>query len=187
HHLMLIDFIERHWALPHDPALEASLGEFFHYTPGSQLLAALAGAWTGVGGFRAAYPLLALSVALKAGFVFLIAARVMPSGAPRVPLAIAAVVLIFAPRAYVLGSFTHDFFFAQVMGELFAVAVWWALTIWDQTVDARLQGSALAIAAVGGTAAFLTWPIWIGPLLLTLGALVVTREALSRKDRFTAL
>src|SRR5438034_379859 len=127
HHLLLVDFIERHWRLPHDPGVEAYLGEFFHYTPGGHVLTSLAGAWFGIGGLRAVYPLLALSVALKTGFVFLIARRVVSL----IPVALAAATLSFAAPAYVVGSFTHDFFFAQVMAELFAVAAWWAVAVWD--------------------------------------------------------
>src|SRR5436309_2450584 len=52
HHLLLVDFIARRWQLPHDPAMEGYLGEFFHYTPGAHLLTSLAGAWLHVGGFR---------------------------------------------------------------------------------------------------------------------------------------
>ena len=49
HHLLLTDYIERHWRLVHDPALAAVMGEMAHYTPGSHLLAALAGAWSEIG------------------------------------------------------------------------------------------------------------------------------------------
>ena len=173
------DFIERHWRLPHDPSVEAYLGEFFHYTPGSHLLASLVGAWLGIGGLRAAHPLLALSVALKAGFVFLIARRVVP----QIPMALAAVLLSFAAQAYALGSFAHDFFFAQVIAELFAVAGWWEVALWD---DLGWRG-ALALVAIGGTATFLTWPIWIGPLLLTFACVVALRESLSIGDRLKTL
>ena len=52
HHLLLIGYIEQHNALPHDPQLGAILGEMVSYTPGTHLLAWLAGAWVRVGGFR---------------------------------------------------------------------------------------------------------------------------------------
>ena len=181
HHLMLIDFIDRHWRLPHDPALEAYLGEFLQYTPGSHLLASLAGAWTGTSGFRAAHPILVLSVALKAGFVFLAANRIVRAA----PVAIAAVALLFAPRAYFLGSFMHDYFFAQVVGELFAVAAWWALIAWDDC-EMPIWSAALVVAGLAGTALFLTWPIWIGPVLLTFATLALLRETPSLKERVAA-
>ena len=44
HHLSLLEYIERHWRLPHDPALGAVMGEMVDYTPGLHLVAALAGA-----------------------------------------------------------------------------------------------------------------------------------------------
>src|SRR5207245_2784136 len=90
HHLQLIDHIERHWRLVHDARVEAYLGEMVHYTPGVHLLAAIAGRLTGTDGFHAVHPVLALSVALKAGFVFLIALRMLPRDVPRVPLALVA-------------------------------------------------------------------------------------------------
>ena len=179
HHLLLVDFIGRHWQLPHDPAVEGYLGEFFHYTPGAHLLAALAGAWVGIGGFRAAHPVLAASVALKAGFVFLVARRAGLS----VPIALAAVFLSLAPQAYVFGSFTHDFFFAQVTAELFAVALWWAVTAWDSGAGIE----AIVLTAIAGIGTFLTWPIWIGPLLLMLAVVVFRRVSIPIRDRTAAL
>src|SRR6185295_10863767 len=81
HHLILVDYIERHWRLVHDPSLGAVMGEMADYTPGLHLLAALAGAWTRTDGLHAIYPVVALTIALKAGFVFLIAMRVLPRDA----------------------------------------------------------------------------------------------------------
>jgi hypothetical protein len=46
HHLQLIDFIDRHWRLAHSPADALLVGNMISYTPGSHLLAAMAGAWT---------------------------------------------------------------------------------------------------------------------------------------------
>ena len=175
HHLLLIDYIERHWRLVHEPQVEAYLGEMIHYTPGSQVLAALAGAWTGTDGLHAVYPMVAWSVALKAGFVFLIARRLMPEGVPRIPLALTAVLFLLVPYAHVVGSFTHDSFFAQVVAELFAVAMWWALVVWDERPTIR----PMALFAMAGVAVFLTWPVWIGPPLLVLPLLVWLRRGLS--------
>jgi hypothetical protein len=45
------------------------------YSPGIHVLAVLAGAWTRTSGLQTVYPLVALSVAIKAGFIFLIARR----------------------------------------------------------------------------------------------------------------
>jgi hypothetical protein len=175
HHLQLIDHIERHWRLVHDASVEAYLGEMVHYTPGAHLLAAIAGRLTGTDGFHAVHPLLALSVALKAGFVFLIALRMLPRDVPRVPLALVAALLIFLPRAFFIGSFTRYSFFAQVVSETFAVVMWWALVTWDE----RPGSGAMAMFAVAGTAAFLTWPVWIGPPMVVLVLLVAARSELS--------
>jgi hypothetical protein len=185
HHLQLIDHIERHWRLVHDASVEAYLGEMVHYTPGAHLLAAIAGRLTGTDGFHAVHPLLALSVALKAGFVFLIALRMLPRDVPRVPLALVAALLISLPRAFFIGSFTRYSFFAQVVSETFAVVMWWALVTWDE----RPGSGAMAMFAVAGTAAFLTWPVWIGPPMVVLVLLVAARSELSisRKLRHLTL
>jgi hypothetical protein len=174
HHLLLVDYIDRTGRLVHDRTLAPYLGEMIDYTPGAHLLAVLAGRWTGRDGLHALYPVVALSVALKTGFVFLIALRCLPDAPPRtsLPLATLAVVLLFLPRAYFLGSFVHDSYLAQVVGELFAVAMWWAVACWDQRESAGLA----AFAAVVGCGAFLTWPIWTAPPLLTL----LTLSALHR-------
>ena len=112
------------------------------------------------------------SVALKLGFVYLITLRVMPEGSPRVPLGIASAVLVMVPHAYVLDSFMHDSFLAQVVSEGFAVAMWWALVIWD---DAPWAG-VFTVFALAGTAAFLTWPVWTGPPGIALGLTLLFRR-----------
>jgi hypothetical protein len=173
HHLLLVGYIERHWSLVHDPGVEAYLGEMVSYTPGLHILAALAGAWSGGDGLHALHPLVSATVALKAGLVYLVVLRLLPCGVPRAALAAVAALLLLLPRAYVLGSFTQYSFLAQVAAELFAVAMWWALVVWDQTPR---PGAALlfGVAAVG---AFLTWPIWTGPPAVALGlTLLVRRE-----------
>lgn len=172
HHLSLIAYIERTRRLVHDPAASASLGEMADYTPGSQLLAVLGGAWTQRDGFRAAHSLIAVSVALKAGFIYLIAHRCLPDDSARLPLALSAVLLLFLPRAYFVGSFTEYWFLAQVIAELFAIVMWWAIVAWDD----RPSASAAGVFGLMGTAAFLTWPVWIGPLVLAFAVVVLLRH-----------
>jgi hypothetical protein len=183
HHLQLVDYIERHWRLVHDASVEAYLGEMVHYTPGAHLLAAIAGRLTGTDGFHAAHPLIALSVALKTGFVFLITLRMLPGGVPRVPLALVAALLVFLPRAFFIGSFARYSFFAQVVSETFAVAMWWALVAWDE----RPGSGAIVIFTLAGTAAFLTWPVWIGPPMAVLVVLVTMRPGLSIPEKLRYL
>src|SRR5438093_1536523 len=129
-------------------------GYMVYYTPGSHLLIALAGAWTRTDGLHALYPVVAFTVALKAGFVFLIALRLLPAGLPRTPIAVGAVLLLLLPRAYFLGSFTEHSFIAQVVAELFAVVMLWALVVWEH--DHWFGG--LVLFAFAGRAAFLAWP-----------------------------
>src|SRR5262245_568544 len=117
HHLLLIRYIEQHWRLPHDLLLGAYLGEMVDYTPGMHLLAALAGAWTGTDGLHAVYPLVAFTVALKCGLVYLITRRLVSSDVPRLPFALASVLLLLLPRPYFVGSFAQNSFLAQVVAE----------------------------------------------------------------------
>src|SRR5262249_39317519 len=161
----------------------AYLGEMLQYTPGVHLLAALGGSWAGLDGFHAVYPIVAASVALKAGFVYLIGLRTLPRDVPRVPIAAAGVVVLFLPRRFFLGSFTDDSFFAQVVSELFAVAAWWALVLWDE----RPSKKALVLFALGGIATFLTWPILVGPLMLAFAIVVARREQITASVRLKHL
>jgi hypothetical protein len=179
HHLALLAYLERHWRLPHDPALGAYLGEMIDYTPGAHLLAVLAGAWLRRDALHVVHAVVALTVALKSGLVFLIARRLMPDGAARVPFAIVAALLLWLPSALFVGSFMTQSFLSQVVSELFAVAMWWALAVWNEHPSA----GAMALFALFGTAAFLTWPIWIGPLVLTLAALALGHRDISWTTR----
>ena len=62
HHLLLVDYLERHWRLVHDPSVEAYLGEMVHYTPGVHLLIALAGRWFASDGLHMTHAVVALSL-----------------------------------------------------------------------------------------------------------------------------
>jgi hypothetical protein len=179
HHLLLVGYIEEHWRLPHDPQLGPFLGEMVDYTPGAHLLAALTGAWTRTDGLHAMYPLVAFTVALKCGLVFLIARRLVSSNVPRIPFAVMAVLLLLLPRAYFTGSFALHSFLAQVVAEVFAVALWWALVIWD----AHPGMLPIAFFALVGAATFLTWPVWIGPPLVMLAICLASRRDVSAVAR----
>ena len=179
HHLLLVGYIEEHWRLPHDPQLGPFLGEMVDYTPGAHLLAALAGAWTRTDGLHAVYPLVAFTVALKCGLVFLIARRLVNSDVPRIPFAAMAVLLLLLPRAYFTGSFAQHSFLAQVVAEVFAVALWWALVIWDVSPGML----PIVFFAIVGAATFLTWPVWIGPPLVLLAVCLAARRDVSPVER----
>lgn len=209
HHLQLVDYLDRHWRLVHDPAIEAYLGEMVHYTPGAHLLVVLAGRSMGTDGFHAVYPVVALSVALKTGFVFLIARRgvrlktdttdaanvglkpdttdssnVRPDTTDyAMPLALLAVVFLFLPRAFFIGSFTRYSYIAQVVSELFAIVMWWALVAWDERPSAR----ALVVFTIAGAATFLTWPVFIGPPLAAWAIVVWFRRDRPVGDRLSVL
>ena len=172
HHLLLVDFIERTHRLPFGLGLEGAMGEMAHYTPGLHLLAVLAGDWTGTDGFRAIYLVVSLSAALTMGFVFLIAIRVLPATPSRIPIALAGVVLAAGVRGYVADAFVHDSFLAQAVSALFAVAFWWGVTAWDDEPSL----TAAAVVSCSAVGVFLTWPVWIGPPLLTFLGLVLTRD-----------
>jgi hypothetical protein len=179
HHLALLAYIERHGRLVHDAALGAYLGEMIDYTPGAHLLAVLAAAWFRTDALHALHPVVALTAALKSGLVFLIARRLMPDGVPRVPFAMAAPLLLWLPYAFFAGSFMEQSFLSQAVSELFAVAMWGALVAWEE----RPAAGAVVMFALLGAAAFLTWPIWIGPLALTLVCTALLRHELSGTRR----
>ena len=183
HHLMLVDFIEQHRSLPHDPNLAYVLGEMIDYTPGMHLLAALAGAWTRLGGLHAAYPIVALTVALKAGWIFLIAARLIANSDDAIAFACVAVLLLFVPRTFFVRSFTDTSYLAQVVSEFFAIGMWWAIVAWTD----RPARSTAALFALAGAAAFLVWPVWLGPLALTFATAVVLRRDVAWRERFATL
>ena len=183
HHLLLINYIERHWTLVHDPGVQEFLGEMVQYTPGSHILTALAGAWTGSNGLHALHGVMAASAALKAGFVFLIARRVLPRDIPSVPIAALASISLFASQTYFLGSFAQYSFLAQVVAECFAVAMFWMLIAWDQDQSRW----AMVIAGILGAALFLTWPILIGPPLVVLGLLVILPAPVRLKPDTTSV
>ena len=124
HHLQLVEYIDRHGRLVHDPSIEAYLGEMVHYTPGAHLLASLSGQWTATDGFHTIYCVLALSVAFKVGLVFLIARRSVDGP---LPFAILAPVLLLLPRAFFFESFMRYSYVPQVVSEWFAVSAWWAV------------------------------------------------------------
>jgi hypothetical protein len=172
HHLLLVDYIQHYGHLVHDRSLDGSMGEMAHYTPAAHLLAVIAGAVFGVDGLRAFFPVIAICAALTAGFVFLIARRIGLS----LPYSIAAVIALFLPAQYFFGAFTHDSFLAQAVSTLFAVAMWWAIAQWD---DRPNRAGACAIA-VFLAAAFLAWPIWVGPPLLVFLALLLKSEIAPR-------
>lgn len=168
HHLALIRYIETHRRLVHDPAAERWLGEMVSYTPGSHLLAVIGGQLTGLGGLRVVHVLVALAVALKAGLVAMLAMRAVTSSAwSRAAAGLLAALFLFLPRDYTLGSFAHDSYIAQVVSETFAVAAWWALVTWH----GRPGTPALGVLALTLVATFLTWPIWVGPLVLAFAGM----------------
>jgi hypothetical protein len=183
HHLMLVDVLDRTRHLVDSLTSEAALGEMAHYTPGLHLLIVIAGALAGMEAYRAAYPLLATTIALKAGFVFLIAWDLLPAGRARLPLAVAAVGLVLsAPRAYSVDGFLQAGFLAQVASELFVAAGWWAVARWWE--DRALAW--MAFAGLMGAAVFLTWPIWIGPLMVATALAVLLAERLAWHERMRA-
>lgn len=175
HHLLLVDYIEQNQHLVHDRSLDGAMGEMAHYTPAAHLLAVMAGRWFGTDGLHAFFPLTVLCAALTAALVFLIARRHGLS----LPHAISATVLLWLPAQYFFGAFTHDSFLAQTVSTLFAVAMWWALINWDDQ-PTILNAS---IVAVFLAAVFLSWPIWLGPLLLVFLALVFRAEFPARDRR----
>lgn len=178
HHLMLIEYIETHWRLVHDAGLERFLGEMAQYTPGSHILAALAGAWSGTDGTRALHTVQATLVALKVGFLFFIVRRGGAAAVPRA-LTVAGVLLLLAAPRYALGAFAEYGFVAQVVAEAFVVAMWWAVVAWDGAPDWRLA----MFFSLCGAAAFLTWPVYVGPPVAAFGLVLLARRETTWPER----
>jgi len=169
HHLVLINYIERNWRLVDDPALYPYLGDMMDYTPGAHLLIALAGQWTWTTALRMVHPVLVLSVALKTGLIFSIARRLAVRRDAATLTGFVAVILLFVPYPYFGGSFTTHSYWPQVVSELFACAAWWTIVVWNE----RPSRAAATLFALFGAAVFVTWPIWVGPIVLLYGVAVV--------------
>jgi hypothetical protein len=179
HHLLLVDYIERHGALVHDPAAGQQLGEMADYTPGVHLLAVVSAAITGTTGFSALWPVVAASVALKFALFGLIALRLLPGKRVRIPLAMAGVASLLSLPALTLDSFARDSFLAQVVAELFALTMWWALTAWTE----RPAAWPALVYGLAGAAVFVTWPPWLGPLVIAFGLALHDRSDVARRAR----
>ena len=178
HHLMLIGYLETHWRLVHDPSLERVLGEMANYTPGSHILAALAGAWSHTDGTRALHGVQACLVALKVGFLYAIVRRGSGSMLPRA-VSVAGILLLLAAPRYALGAFAEYGFVAQVVAEVFVVAMWWSLVAWDAEPDWRLA----LFFSLCASAAFLTWPVYVGPPVAAFGLVLIARTDTSLGER----
>ena len=167
HHLLLVDVLDRTRHLVDGNLMGGALGEMAHYTPGLHLAIVTLGSLSGVDAWRATHPLMVATVALKAGFLFLIAHPALAGIRARLPLALASVLLVlFVPRVYSLGGFLQSGYLAQVAAEVFVVAGWWAVMEWQ----ASPATGRLALAGACTAAAFLVWPMWIGPLVLATAA-----------------
>src|SRR3954464_9739032 len=90
HHLTLPAYIEHHRRLVHDAAAAAYVGEMVDYTPGAHLLISTIAVCLRATAMRVAHPVVAMTVAIKTGIVFLIARRLIADDACRVPFAIVA-------------------------------------------------------------------------------------------------
>lgn len=179
HHLTLIHFLQDRHTLPADPAFGPYLGEMTGYPPGSHLIAAMAGTWTGLDAIRLVHPVMALAVAAKAGLIFQILVRLLRQERDRLPLALCGAVLLLAPHAYLLRPITYYGFYAQVLSESFAVAMLWTLVAWHGHPDRRW----LALAAIAGIGVVLTWPVFLPAPALALMALIVFRPSRSLRQR----
>ena len=178
HHLQLIHFIERTHRLPHDPALGPYLGEMVHYTPGSHIVAAMAGAWLGVDPLRVLFPVTAAFVAVKAGVVYALALRLIPAVRGAAIAALAAPILLLVPSAYVIGAFFKFYFYSQVVSETFAIAMVLAAIGWMRT-GLRVH---LWFAAACGVGIVLSWPVWIVPAGTAVAAAILFARSPVRAD-----
>ena len=80
--------------------------------------------------------------------------------------------LLFLPSDFLLGSFTKFSFYAQVVAETFAVAMWLALVVWNE----HPRRWSAALFALMGVGVFLTLAGMDWTAGLTLLALTVMRR-----------
>lgn len=179
HHLQLVDYIERHWRLPRGPDVSPYLAEMTDYTPGVHVLAALAGRWHGTDGLHVIHAVVATAVALKIGFVYLMASRLGGPYPERVLLAFAASAFALVPHPYVFDSFMRDGFLPQAMSETFVIGMCWALGVWNASPRRR----PMALYGLFACGAFLAWPIDLGPPVVALVGLLVFRGEISLRTR----
>jgi hypothetical protein len=179
HHLQLIHVIHRTQHLVHDPAIEPYLLEMMNYTPGSHIAAAIAAHWVRVDPLRVLLPLTALFVAVKVGSVYVVAVRLLPEKRGASVYALAAPVLLMIPAPYVIGSFFHFFYYAQVLSETFAMAMVVAALGWMRAGLPRY----LWLASACAVGVFLSWPMWLVPagaaVLAAIAGRVIARPACS--------
>ena len=153
-----------------------------NYTPGSHLLAAIVADLLRIDALRVLVPIAALAFAIKAGIVYVLAVRILPDRPGSAIQALAAPILLLVPAAYTLGSFFQFFFFAQVVSETFAIGMLLAVMMWMRTRRRR----DLALFAIYGVGVSLAWPVWLGPPVVTLLAVLV-RDAAPWRRRFAHL
>jgi hypothetical protein len=179
HHLMLVDYIDQHQRLVRDPAAARKLGEMAAYTPGLHLLTSLTAAVTARDGLFTIYPVLAISVAIKFAVLTLIALRIADDVRLATPLLVATIALLLLAAPLTLDAFMRESYLAQVLSEMFAVVMLWALSLWS----ARPAASPMLVFGIAGAAAFLTWPVWVFPLLLALTLMLALRPQLDWRTR----
>ena len=168
HHLSLIAYIEQHWRLVHDLRLSEYLGEMIDYTPGLHLLTALGGAWLRTDGLHALHPVLALTVADQGRICFSDRAPSRAGGRARNRLASSRWCSCLVPR--VLVRLVHRAVLPRPGRErALRGRDWWTLIVWDE----RPARGVMALFGVFGVGAFLTWPVWTGPLLLVLASVAL--------------
>jgi hypothetical protein len=85
------------------------------------------------------------------------------------PSALLGVAILMNLRSLTVHSFTHDSFLAQVVSESFAITMLWALLAWARQPAVWH----MAVFGISAAAAFLTWPMWVGPLLVALGLTLI--------------
>ena len=173
HHLGLINFIEQQRSLAHDPRLAVYLEDVATYPPGSHVLAVMLAGWFGATSIYVIHPLLAALVALKAGYVFHIILRLLPSERRSALLAGAGTLFLLMAYEYFLDSFTVWGFFAQVVSETFAVAMLWVIVVMR---EARPSLGLMLFFTVCGGGVYLSWPVWLPVAFATLGCVLGLRR-----------
>ncbi len=193
-HLTLIDYIQRHNHLVHNVAAAKPYLQYMTtYPAGSHILGAVAATWLRMSNFRAIQPITIGCILLEIGFLYYVILRLLPHGRRHAAFAVVGCGLLLLPWGrfhqwwqgdYLAQSFLgHEFFYAQIVAQLFVVASLWALVFWNE-----VQSSiALAFFALCAAAVVLAWP-GLAPVPVTaFAALLLTRRDMTVQSRLRVL
>ncbi len=164
-HLTLIDYIRRHDRLVHNVVVAKPYLEYMAtYPAGSHILGAVTAARLHISDFRALQPITGGCVVLEVGILYNVILRLLPAALRRPGFAVAGCGLLLLPWGrfhqywqgdYLAQSFLgHEFFYSQIVAQMFVLAALWALAAWNEQPSQFL----IIFFALCSAAVLLCWP-----------------------------